>query len=205
MATRKLQIGKVGSRWFKLPLDTVTSTLAVLAIRGSGKTYTAGVLAEEMLKAGLHIVILDPEDAWWGLRSSAKGNKAGYPIIVFGGENADIPIEAGSARVVVDMIVEVEINNQSVNVGKWIQDGEYWLLVIESEAIPPEKRPGDLASRRAEHIRALMVERDRLKESYAKARTDLLCATRCTCPQWGNPHAPTCRLRIAQEKFPESP
>ena len=106
MKTQKLQIGKVGKRWFKLPLETVTSTLAILAIRGSGKTYAAGVLAEEMLKAGLHIVILDPEDAWWGLRSSAKGNKAGYPIIVFGGEKADIPIEAGSAKIVVDMIVE---------------------------------------------------------------------------------------------------
>ena len=101
-----LKIGKVGNRWFKLPLETVTSTLAVLAIRGSGKTYCAGVLAEEMLRAGLHIVILDPVDAWWGLRSSAKGNKAGYPVVVFGGEKADVPIKPESAKLVVNLIVE---------------------------------------------------------------------------------------------------
>ena len=47
MATRKLQIGKVGNRWFKLPLETITSTLAILAVRGSSKTYAPGVLAEE--------------------------------------------------------------------------------------------------------------------------------------------------------------
>ncbi len=105
-----LKIGKVGKRWFRLPLETVTSTIAILAIRGSGKTYAAGVLAEEMLKAGLHIVILDPEDAWWGLRSSAKGNKAGYPIVVFGGEKADVPITPESAKLVVNLIVEQGIS-----------------------------------------------------------------------------------------------
>lgn len=93
-----------------MPLETVTSTTAILAVRGSGKTYAAGVLAEEMLKAGLHIVILDPEDVWWGLRSSAKGNKAGYPIVVFGGEKADVPIKPKSAELVVNLIVEQAIS-----------------------------------------------------------------------------------------------
>ena len=66
--------------------------------------------------------------------------------------------------------VETELNGKGVHAGEWVQDEEYWLLVIEPDAIPPQKLPGDLASRRGEHIRALMVERDRLKECYAKAR-----------------------------------
>ena len=32
--------------------------------------------------------------------------------------------------------VECEMNGQSVNAGEWVQDGEYWLLIIRSDAIP---------------------------------------------------------------------
>jgi uncharacterized protein len=42
-----------------LPLDAVTQTFAVLAKRGVGKTYLALVLAEEMLKNGLQVVVAD--------------------------------------------------------------------------------------------------------------------------------------------------
>lgn len=37
---------------FELPLEAVTVTFAILAKRGSGKTSTAVVLAEEMISAG---------------------------------------------------------------------------------------------------------------------------------------------------------
>jgi DNA helicase HerA-like ATPase len=47
----------------------VTQTFAILAKRGVGKSYTASVMAEEMLKAGHTIIALDPTGAWWGLRS----------------------------------------------------------------------------------------------------------------------------------------
>ncbi len=43
-----------------LPLEAVTQTFAVLAKRGVGKTYTALVLVEELLKAGLQTVVVDP-------------------------------------------------------------------------------------------------------------------------------------------------
>ena len=43
----------------ELPLEAVTQTFAVLAKRGVGKTYLAMVIAEEMLKAGLQVVIAD--------------------------------------------------------------------------------------------------------------------------------------------------
>jgi hypothetical protein len=31
---------------------------------------------------------------WWGLRASADGSAAGYPVVVFGGKHADVPITA---------------------------------------------------------------------------------------------------------------
>lgn len=42
-----------------LPTDIITQTFAILAIRRVGKTYTASVLAEEMMKAGLPFVALN--------------------------------------------------------------------------------------------------------------------------------------------------
>jgi DNA helicase HerA-like ATPase len=77
----------------QLPLDFVTQTQAILAKRGVGKSYTASVEAEEMLKAGQQVVVIDPTGAWWGLKSSADGKHPGFSIVVFGGEHADVPLE----------------------------------------------------------------------------------------------------------------
>jgi uncharacterized protein len=82
-----------------LPVDAVTQTFAILAKRGVGKSYTASVMAEEMLKAGHTIIALDPTGAWWGLRSH-------YPVVIFGGEHADVPLEESAGEVVARSIVE---------------------------------------------------------------------------------------------------
>jgi DNA helicase HerA-like ATPase len=59
------------SKDLSLPEEAVTQTFAILAKRGVGKTYTASVMVEEMLKAKLHTVVVDPIGVWWGLRTSA--------------------------------------------------------------------------------------------------------------------------------------
>jgi DNA helicase HerA-like ATPase len=76
----------------ELPLDAVTETFAILAKRGSGKTYTASVMVEEFLGAGLPVCVVDPLGVWWGLRSSADGKSAGQPVVIFGGDHADVPL-----------------------------------------------------------------------------------------------------------------
>jgi DNA helicase HerA-like ATPase len=65
------------SRELSLPAEAVSETFAILAKRGAGKTYTAAVMVEELLKAGLHVVVVDPVGAWWGLRASADGTGEG--------------------------------------------------------------------------------------------------------------------------------
>lgn len=91
------------SKDFSLPIDSVTQTFAVLAKRGVGKTHNSSVMAEEMLKAGQHVVAIDPTGAWWGLRS-------GFPIVIFGGEHADVPIEDTAGEVIAQAIVEGRIS-----------------------------------------------------------------------------------------------
>ncbi len=99
---KTLNIGKN----FTLPLEAVTQTFSILAKRGVGKTYTGCVMVEEMLSAGQQVVVVDPVGVWWGLRSSADGKSAGFPIVVFGGEHADVPLEENSGEVIAGAIIE---------------------------------------------------------------------------------------------------
>jgi hypothetical protein len=72
--------------------------------KGQGQDLQGEVQAEELLDAHQQIVAVDPTGAWWGLRSSADGKSAGYPIAIFGGEHADVPLEATAGEVIADAI-----------------------------------------------------------------------------------------------------
>jgi hypothetical protein len=91
---------------FRLPLESVTQTFAILAKRGVGKTHTASVMAEELIKANLHTVIIDPIGVWWGLRASADGKTEGLPITILGGDHGDVPLEVTAGQLIADVIVD---------------------------------------------------------------------------------------------------
>lgn len=93
------------ARNLKLPVNAVTQTFAFMGRRGSGKSYAAGKLAEEMLDVGAQVVVLDPVGTWWGLRTLANG-KPGYSIPVLGGPHGDIPLEPTGGVVVAKFIVD---------------------------------------------------------------------------------------------------
>src|SRR5262245_55036262 len=82
-----------------LPLAAATETFAILGRRGSGKTHTAVVMAEELLTAGVQLAIIDPLDAWWGLRAGKDGKGKGFPIYVVGGSHGDLQLQASSGAV----------------------------------------------------------------------------------------------------------
>jgi DNA helicase HerA-like ATPase len=60
-----------------LPPDLVTQAVAIVARRGAGKTYTGAVLTEELVSAGLPVVVLDPLGVWYGCaRARTAGRTA---------------------------------------------------------------------------------------------------------------------------------
>src|SRR5882724_4383923 len=93
-----------------LPLDAVTQKLAAIGRTGSGKSYFASLLAEEMFNAGAQIVILDVVGVWWGLRLNADGKSPGLSIPVFGGLHGDIPLEPTAGKLIADLIVDKGIS-----------------------------------------------------------------------------------------------
>ena len=89
-----------------LPLEAVTNTHLILARRRVGKSYTAAVMAEEMVKAGLPWVALDPTGIWWGLTSSADGKSEGLPVIIIGGPHGHIPLEPSAGKIIANLVVD---------------------------------------------------------------------------------------------------
>jgi DNA helicase HerA-like ATPase len=77
------------SRELALSAEAVTETFGIPAVRGAGKSNAAAVMAEEMFKARLPFVVVDPVRAWWGLRASRDGTGPGLPIPIFGGTRGD--------------------------------------------------------------------------------------------------------------------
>lgn len=94
------------SKDVSLPPDVVTQTIAILAKRRGGKSYTMRKICEELLDANQQLVMVDPKGDQWGIRSSADGKKAGYPIIILGGEHGDLPLEVSAGEVVAKLVVE---------------------------------------------------------------------------------------------------
>ena len=77
-----------------LSADALDDRIAIVGTAGSGKTYAAKGFVERLLESGARVAIVDPLGVWWGLRAGGDGAAPGYPVVVFGGRHADVPITA---------------------------------------------------------------------------------------------------------------
>jgi hypothetical protein len=81
-----------------IPDAALDDRLAFIGTSGAGKTYSAGTAVEKLLHAKARVVVVDPLGVWWGLRLTADGERAGFPLVIFGGAHGDLPLteHAGS-------------------------------------------------------------------------------------------------------------
>lgn len=93
-----------------LPVDAVTKRIAHIGSPGSGKSYAAMKLAEQMLIANAQIVALDPVGIWYSLRIGSNGKGSGFDIPVFGGLHGDIPLDPAAGALIADVIVDRNIS-----------------------------------------------------------------------------------------------
>lgn len=105
----------------KLPIPTAVLTQHIVALgkTGSGKSSKLRVLVEHQLEHDQPVCIIDPKGDWWGLKSSADGKKVGFPIVIFGGERADVPINEHSGAHVAELMAT---GNRSalIDLGGWM-------------------------------------------------------------------------------------
>lgn len=113
---------------FKLPaIDYAGQGNAILGIRDSGKTYTAMKAAEQLLDAGIPIIVFDPVGVWKNLKIGV-GKHKGYPIVVAGGEGADIRLTTDNAVDIVRAAMKANISlvidlycRELINKSTWIK------------------------------------------------------------------------------------
>jgi hypothetical protein len=195
-----------------LPMDFVTQTQAILAKRGVGKSYTASVQAEEMLKAHQQVVIIDPTGAWWGLRSSADGKRPGFPIPILGGEHANVPLEEHAGEVIASAIVQRRFSavidlslfrKGQIQRFMWpfletlyrLNREAMHLFVDEADAIAPQRPFGDEArtlgaledvvrrGRRRGIGCTLITQRPAVLNKNVLTQCEILCAMRLVHPR----------------------
>ncbi len=93
-----------------LPIEIVTQTMAILAKRRAGKSYTMRRMIEQIFKSNQQVVIIDPKGDQWGIRSTADGKKPGLPVVILGGEHGDVPLEVNAGEIVAKLVVEERVS-----------------------------------------------------------------------------------------------
>jgi hypothetical protein len=90
----------------KLPIPVAALTQHTIALgkTRSGKSSKLRLCAEYLLDAGEALGIIDVKGDWWGIKSSADGKGSGYPLVIFGGEHADVPINEHSGAHVAELV-----------------------------------------------------------------------------------------------------
>ncbi len=75
------------------PSEAATQKFGIVGASGSGKSYTARRLVEQLFAAGAPVIILDPVGNWSWLRVAADGVSPGLAIPVLGGMRGDVSLE----------------------------------------------------------------------------------------------------------------
>lgn len=57
-----------------IPDSALDADIAILGKKGRGKTYAAKGIVERLLQMNRRVLVLDPLNVWWGLRSNAEGS-----------------------------------------------------------------------------------------------------------------------------------
>jgi uncharacterized protein len=144
-----------------VPDAALDADIAILGKKGRGKTFTAKGLVERLLTLGRRVLVLDPLSVWWGLKASADGKSPGYPIAVFGGPKADIPITSTSGHALGQLFAGAPISAvldmgemRKAEQARLVADlldhlftvnrEPLWLVLEEADAFAPQQPMGDM-------------------------------------------------------------
>jgi len=88
---------------------SASMTCAALARKGSGKSYFASVLCEEMMRANpeVSLVVFDPVGVFWGLLANGDGSPSSRKILLLGGPRAHLPVGSSDGAAAAQVTCDV--------------------------------------------------------------------------------------------------
>src|ERR1700756_1476117 len=144
-----------------VPDAALDADIAILGKKGRGKTFTAKGLVERLLQMQRRVLVLDPLSVWWGLKSAADGKSPGFPIPVFGGPHADIPLHDAAGPIIGELVISSGISAvldmgqmRKAEQARLVADlldylyplnrDPLWLVLEEADAFAPQQPMGDM-------------------------------------------------------------
>jgi hypothetical protein len=91
--------------YLPFPESALDQHMIALGKTRAGKSSKVRVVVEHILDQAKHpITIIDKKGDWYGLKSSANGKEAGYPLVIFGGKHADVPLNPRAGTAVAELL-----------------------------------------------------------------------------------------------------
>jgi hypothetical protein len=90
-----------------IPTAALKQHIAFLGKTGSGKTSTAKLAVEQILREdpGARVCVLDPiKSDWWGLTSSANGRNLGLPFYILGGPRGHVQLHDSAGKAIGELV-----------------------------------------------------------------------------------------------------
>lgn len=151
-----------------VPKQILDQHVAILGKTRSGKSSVMRGLVEGLLERGQPVCIIDPKGDWYGLKLAADGKRPGYPVVIFSGEHADIPINEHAGAHVAELVATG--NRPSlIDLGGWMPGprtqfwidfastlfrhtkGQRWLAIDEVHNFAPKGKVLDPQAGKALH------------------------------------------------------
>lgn len=165
-----------------LPAAALAQHIAVLGKTGSGKTSTAKLAIEQVVAAGARVCILDPiKSDWWGLISSADGNKPGLPFHILGGPRGHVPLHASAGKAIGEVVASGALPLSIIDMADFAPGGQaqffvdfvpvllrkmrgvLYLVMEEAHLFAPKERSGIGAENMSIHWAKTMATAGRSK------------------------------------------
>jgi hypothetical protein len=105
---RMSKVIRIGDIEFDARQYAINGT-GVLGIKKSGKSWLAKGIAEQMLLLGIPIVVFDAIGVWRHLKRASGPSGRGFPIVVAGGKEPDLPLTPANAKEIVRAAIRENI------------------------------------------------------------------------------------------------
>lgn len=151
-----------------IPAEALNQHVAVLGKTRSGKSSVMRGLVENLLDQKKPVCIIDPKGDWWGIKLAKDGKRAGYPVVIFGGNHADVPINAHAGAHVAELFA-TDNRPCLIDLGGWmvgertrfyidfastlfrLTRGQRWLVIDEVHNFAPKGKVMDPDAGKALH------------------------------------------------------